>query len=160
MAYRIMDKSVLQDAADFQMKLDIPETVYSKKNPDGTQPVVTLAIQADTIAFAVGVLRQMNETDMVAEVIAGGIFSAEYIEALESGDDAAAQLANAKFEEVHDEFLTFGCEVKGENDEKFSMNLTAPSGAIAYHSFQSMTSEQRLNAFVLNLMPLDEDDDF
>ena len=157
MPYKIYDETVLDKKAEFTLSLAIPEASYSTKNPDGTQPVVTLAIEASSNRFALGALLQLNETNEIFAIVAGAVTgkSPAKISKMVHKDPAALV---TKLKAIHEPFATTSFKVSDDaSGEELTLKLTAPSGMIAIHAFTAMTKEHKLNALLTTMMP-DEDE--
>ena len=155
MSYRVFKPEALEAKADFTLKLTIPESSYDVKNPDGTSPVVSLKIEATSIRFALQAMSQMNEEESMLDVVAAQLVGDNFEELVKSDPDAAVNALSA----ISHEFISFKFEASNEDNEVVSMEITAPSGLIAYQSFQALSGQKKLNALAAEFMPLEHDYD-
>lgn len=157
MAYKVYDESVLDKKAEFTLSLEIPEASYAVKNPDGSQPVVTLKVEASSNRFALGALAQLHETNEIFSIIAGAVTgkSAEKVSKMVKKNPKGLV---AKMTEIHEPFSTTSFKVSDDaSGEDLTLAITAPSGMIAIHAFTAITSNQKLSALAATMMP-DEDE--
>jgi hypothetical protein len=163
MVTRIWDPASLDKAADFTMELAIPESSYPEKNPDGTAPVTSLKVEGSSIRFALQALKQVNENETMLDVVLNDLLDdsvadftdEEMMKYMAEHDEEVVD----SLEKTHNPFIDFGFAVDDGEGQKLTVTLTAPSGLIAFQSFQAMTNDKKLNALATSFMPLDNDDD-
>ncbi len=166
MSYRVYDEDVMDTPANYSLTLDI-SSGYDVKNPDGTNPVATLKVNAPTHRMAFVALNSLAEDQATA--VLGLILDSiatelqlpnelSYEEVMEQDSFAEA------FAENHLPFLTIDLSVDATTPEgetlEINFLLTAPSYKIAYQAFVALTSREKLNGVLASLMPYEDDEDY
>lgn len=150
-----MDKTVLEEKADFTISLPIPEKDYAVKNVDGSTPSVSLKIDATSFRFAFAILRQVDEGQEMLNIIADDLVGENFADLVKTQPDFVTE----KLTEIHDKFITFAGTFEAEGGESMTFELSGPSGLIAYKAFSAMVAPQKLSQIAINLMPREDDDE-
>lgn len=159
MTYRIFTESVLDEVADFTLKLAIPESSYNVKNADGTAPVVTLKVNASTKRFALAALREINTTQEMLNIIAQHRLGADFATLVVKKPKKATKLME-KIDPKFYEFYFKATQDEADGGGEIEVTLTAPSGLIGFKAFQAMTNPQKLSGLLASFMPDEDEDDF
>ena len=153
--YHIWDEKVLDEATSFTLRLTIPAHIYPVKNADGTDPVVSLDVEASTVRFALAALGQLHEQNRIYDIVVSKL---NLDLDPETASNEEVEAAVAKLEEIDPHWIEFAFDATGEGDAQVTMRLRAPSGGIAINAFQALTSNEKLNGLLATFMPEDDED--
>lgn len=168
MGYKVFDETVLQEEADFKLELDI-SSGYPHKNPDGTNPVLTLEVKAASKLAALNYLSILGENDGSALLEVLVTYAAVKAGLADVDMDILEVVNDERFQQVFkddSEFFEIPLSAtldmeSGEAVEVIS-TITAPSFVTAFKGVKSLTSKKRLNSLMASFMPDDDEyyDDF
>lgn len=171
---KIYDPASLErNVGVFTITAEIPESMYSELNADGTRPHVSIDIDAPTQLVALQVLAYLHSgegLDVIMTSVMDQLFAdkpdfhenGKYYEDTEESADAIF----AAMEEVYSPWKKFLFEMEGkvvkddvETVHPVTLAIHAPSASIAFDSFVGLTTNEMLNSLAAGFMPDAEDDD-
>ena len=164
----LMNNPAGDEKAKFQVTALIPEGANVPLNPDGSRPQVTIDVEANTWMNGLTALGSMEGFSSNQEMVTWieQIATDAEIEKVNSAknDKKASQLLSELARKLLPEYETFALEMNftGEDGQPFTVTIEvkAPSVAIAALALESRAKNQSLMNTAIALSPETDDDEY